>query len=66
MVSFLCSKIYEAERRNVSHGWDMLFYFCISNGGSHRAFHAKLGLNGRRKDKSLQAAKSDRQLLDQK
>jgi hypothetical protein len=28
--------------------------------------YSKLGLNGRRKDESLQAATSDRQLLDQK
>ena len=38
----------------------------VLRNNAYRAFHAKLGMNGRRKDESLQAAKSDRQLLDQK
>jgi hypothetical protein len=48
--------------------WQLRRYQGISDDspGTHRAFHAKLGLNGRRKDESLQAATSDRQLLDQK
>jgi hypothetical protein len=60
--------MYEFRHDSVDKHCSSLFYYDVVSRyiHTHCAFHAKLGLNGRRKDELLQAATSDRQLLDQK